>query len=776
MDFRTTLRRTMLRHTTLHHATRRTTLRRATPNRPTIVCAAAVAAGLLIGPLVAAPANAAAAPANAAATHANAAVPTESTSATPTLIGAASGDIAYEGAWHSTASALDQSASIRYLSSAGSASYTFTGTSVGWVTRLTSSSGISTVSIDGAVVATFDGYAATTAYRKLAYGTDSLAPGTHTITVTRTGQKNPASTGTNTIVDAFAVASAPVATPPATDAPEPVPAPDPSPAPEPVATTDPVGAAESASVGVYENTSAAVKYSGAWRTMDSRSDSGGSSRYLNSTGSATFAFTGTAVTWLSRVTPASGIANVYLDGAKSTMDRYSSSTEYQKTVYSRTGLPNTSHTLTIEWSGTANPASSGKNVMIDALVVPDVAAPAKPAGLAASNASGNVALSWSAGTSTDVASYRVYSVSPAGAYSLIGQTARTRTSFTVLGVPAHSGQTYAVASVDKAVNESARSTTAHVTTGTTPAGSYRHDNCPAATVTVSNAKDLMSAVASAAPGAGIKMADGRYSGQLNLTAKGTASKPVWLCGSRGAVIDGGGITNGKSPIQVSFSSHLVVTGMTATNALKGVTVRASDHVTISDMLVESIGYEGIHLRSNTTDSVVVGNTIRKTGLLKSLYGEGVYIGSSDANWCALTSCNPDKSDRNAVVGNTISLTSSEPIEAKEGTTGGLIRGNSMDGTGAMTHTEAWVMVSGNAWSVVDNSGTKSSLHGFRVNGATAGWGFGTLFADNTGEVDASGYGFKLYEVNGPGTSGTLVSCGNVMTGAAAGFSNVACTK
>ncbi|MGO4691446.1 NosD domain-containing protein [Glaciibacter sp. 2TAF33] len=781
---RTSLRRTMLNRTALNgtplNRTARAT-RRSSSARPNILFPAAVAvavAGLLIGtmaPLAAAPASAA--------------VSSEASTLAPTIIGAASSDIAYDGAWRSTASTKDQSGAIRFLSSAGSASYTFTGTSVGWVTRLTSSSGISTVSIDGAVVATVDGYAAETAYRQLAYATDTLAPGQHTITVTRTGQKNPASTGTNTIVDAFGVADVAVPTPPATDAPLPVPAPESVPAPEPTPAPEaieadaapvdatPVAAAPAGvTVGVYENTSAPVKYSGAWRTMNSGSDSGGSSEYLNSAGSATLTFTGTAVQWLSRVTPSSGIANVYLDGAKTTVDRYSKSTAYQKVVYSRSGLADTTHTLTIEWSGTANPASSGKNVMIDALVVPDVAPPAKPTALAASNASGNVALSWSAGTSPDVASYRVYNVSPAGAYSLIGQTAKTSTSFTVLGVPADSSQSYAVTSVDTAGNESAHSAATAVKTGTTPVGSYRSANCPAATVTVSNAKDLMKAVASAAPGAVIKMADGTYRGQMNLTAKGTATKPIWLCGSRNAIIDGGGITNNQSPIQVNYSSHLIVTGMTATNGLKGVTVRGSDHITISDMLVEGIGFEGIHLRSNTTDSVVVGNTIRKTGLLNSLYGEGVYIGSSDANWCALTNCNPDKSDRNAVVENTISHTTADMVEAKEGTTGGLIRGNSMNGTDAMNHTESWIMVSGNGWSVVDNSGTQSSLNGFRVNGATVGWGFGNLFAGNTGAVDAAGYGFKLYEVNGKDTSGTLVSCGNTMTGAAAGFSNVACTK
>ena len=41
-------------------------------------------------------------------------------------------------------------------------------------------------------------------------------------------------------------------------------------------------------------------------------------------------------------------------------------------------------------------------------------------------------------------------------------------------------------------------------------------------------------------------------------------------------------------------------------------------------------------RKNTTDSLVTGNEIFDTGNRREKFGEGVYIGSSDANWGALT--------------------------------------------------------------------------------------------------------------------------------------------
>jgi hypothetical protein len=271
------------------------------------------------------------------------------------------------------------------------------------------------------------------------------------------------------------------------------------------------------------------------------------------------------------------------------------------------------------------------------------------------------------------------------------------------------------------------------------------------------------------------MAPGVYHGQMEIKATGTASQPIWICGSRDVIIDGDGWTV-NSPINVNASAYLVVTGMTATNALKGVTVRASNHVTISDMLVQSIGYEGIHVRSNSTDTIVVGNRIRLTGQLDPFYGEGIYIGSSKNNWCTYTDCLPDKTDRIAVIDNTISETGSDLIEAKEGTTDGLISGNHLDGTNGMARTESWIQIAGNDWVVTGNTGTNSSLHGYKVNGALADWGLDTTFSANTSDVNAAGYGFNIWELNGTGSSNTLVSCGNTVRTAASGFANVLCAK
>ena len=65
-----------------------------------------------------------------------------------------------------------------------------------------------------------------------------------------------------------------------------------------------------------------------------------------------------------------------------------------------------------------------------------------------------------------------------------------------------------------------------------------------------------------------------------------------------------------------------------------------------------------------------GNTISDTGLRRDKFGEGVYVGSAQSNWCKHSDCEPDESDRNVVEGNTIFDTGAESVDLKEGTTGG----------------------------------------------------------------------------------------------------------
>lgn len=255
--------------------------------------------------------------------------------------------IATTGTWSTLTSASDSGGSIAYSSTAGaSATLAFTGTGISWVSRLTSSSGINEVRLDGVKVATVDRYSATSRTKQTVWSSGPLPAGKHTLTVSRGTTRNPAATGSNLILDAFVVTAAP---------------PPPSALP---------------GAGTYENGSDRIVTTGTWSTLASASDSGGSIAHSSSAGvSATLWFTGTGVSWVSRLTSSSGINEVELDGVKvASVDRYSATTRAKQTVWSSGPLAAGPHSVTVSRGTGRNPASTGTNVILDAFVVVDATA------------------------------------------------------------------------------------------------------------------------------------------------------------------------------------------------------------------------------------------------------------------------------------------------------------------------------------------------------------------------------------------------------------------
>ena len=104
-------------------------------------------------------------------------------------------EVSAQGASGGTYAASDRAGS--------SLSFTFRGSSVTWETVLGPSMGTATMSIDGMPVHTFDCYA-----QSWSFGVGRTWPvsdGVHTVTITATGQRNSASTGTLVAVDSFSV-------------------------------------------------------------------------------------------------------------------------------------------------------------------------------------------------------------------------------------------------------------------------------------------------------------------------------------------------------------------------------------------------------------------------------------------------------------------------------------------------------------------------------------------------------------------------------------------
>ncbi|MDQ0368367.1 right-handed parallel beta-helix repeat-containing protein [Catenuloplanes indicus] len=302
----------------------------------------------------------------------------------------------------------------------------------------------------------------------------------------------------------------------------------------------------------------------------------------------------------------------------------------------------------------------------------------------------------------------------------------------------------------------------------TPAGTATE--CPAATVTVSDAAGLTAALAAARPGAVIRLADGVYQDEFVASVPGTADAPVTLCGGVGAILDGGGVTKGYG-LHLDGASHWRVLGFTVRNAQKGVMADGVQHTTIAGLTVERIGDEAVHLRRFSSDNVVEGNIIRDTGRRKPQFGEGVYVGTAESNWCDITDCAPDTSDRNVVRNNTITAVTAENVDIKEGTTGGTVTGNTFDGAALSGgHADSWVDVKGNDWTISGNTGTNSPLDGFQTHSVVDGWGRGNVFSRNVATVDGPGFGFSLTPVED-----NRVACDNEVSGAAEGTSNTPCS-
>jgi hypothetical protein len=318
----------------------------------------------------------------------------------------------------------------------------------------------------------------------------------------------------------------------------------------------------------------------------------------------------------------------------------------------------------------------------------------------------------------------------------------------------------------------------HATTATTPQAPAvgQADGtataCPASQRAVSTASQLKHALENARPGQVIVLAPGSYRGQFATSKSGTPDAPITLCGPRGAVLDGGDISRGYT-LHLDHASWWRVEGFTVQSGQKGVVTDGASHILIAGLYVHGIGDEGIHLRDFSSDNTVSGNVVRDTGLLEPKFGEGIYVGTAHKNWCRYSGCQPDASDRNVITGNDVADTTAENIDIKEGTTGGKIIGNHLNGTGMVASAAtAWINVKGNDWTIEDNTGTDSNKDGLQVHQVYPGWGLGNVFRANKLQVNGSGYGIYVQHKR----LNTVVTCNNVVSGAGRGLSNIDCTR
>ncbi|MCS5714668.1 hypothetical protein NVV95_08895 [Herbiconiux sp. CPCC 205716] len=293
-------------------------------------------------------------------------------------------------------------------------------------------------------------------------------------------------------------------------------------------------------------------------------------------------------------------------------------------------------------------------------------------------------------------------------------------------------------------------------------------------VAVTTTAELSAALEASEPGQTIVLAAGRYDAPITIDRSGTADSPLTLCGPADAVLAGGSTDTGYT-LHLDGASHWRLTGFSVEGGQKGVMLDGSSSNVLAGIRVSNTGDEAVHLRGGSSDNRLEGLTVRTTGLREAQFGEGVYIGTAESNWCEVSSCAPDASDRNVVTGSDIAGTTAEAIDVKEGTTGGELSANTLDGS-ASTAVDSLIDVKGSGWTVSGNTGG-GPRDGAQVHVVLDGWGAANRFSANRFAVAADGYGVL---VEGAARSaGTIVLCDNVATvdgvSNPAFVSNVACT-
>lgn len=544
--------------------------------------------------------------------------------------------------------------------------------------------------------------------------------------------------------------------------------------------------------GTIDATSSSIRYTGDWIA---HSLNGHQSMTTSGPADVQFTFEGTGFQWSGATSPDGATVEVSVDGVSlGTVDMRRLGGPSVEPLFSTPVLPNEQHDVRIRTVDLDPFSWSGARLDVADFLIYNPEPPPAVKGLGGTSVQGGVKLSWQASTDEQIVQYRVYRklasvdqfeeiarVPAPSAEALDGSIGRSDRS-----------AVYRVTAVDIAGRESANPASVRVALPLPSAPKYPvRQDCPSPTIQVSDAGGLRSALRHARAGDSILLADGVYDGNFEVHVRATLSKPLWICGSSGAILRGPSINEGYG-LHIADSSYVNAIGFTVKNSRKGVMLDRSDHITMTQLTVTDIGNEGVHFRSKTTDSILaassVSDTGRQTDTPNPQWGEGVYVGSHQRNWCAqgyadckpgcaksAAGCEPDGSSRNIIADNEIFNTTAEAVDIKEGALNGIVIGNHINADDS-TSTNRWIVVRSNGWFILDNHGSSDrGGNGIQVYRPPApGYGRENYISGNTADFagsQKSSIGFAVFVQTG----GNTVACDNSYRGAAkVAASNVSC--
>jgi hypothetical protein len=273
--------------------------------------------------------------------------------------------------WSGNSRNTGPATAARSNTAGAAAEFTFTGTSVKWISRRGPTDGLADVFLDGVLAANdVDLYSATELLRVPVFDSGPLAtPGPHKLRIVVTGNRNLAAFDSFVVADAFDV-GLPSSGVPVRRFQE--------------ADTDPSFSATYTPVTANPSTgwlqgSGFPFWSGQTAMLSDFCSvapcPGGAPPSTTAAPSATFTFTGTSVSWIGDRSQNTGIARVTLDGVViGDVDTFANVIgDAQATIFSRSLPTPGPHTLTIEATGRRNPAAGAGlgRIVIDAIDIQD---------------------------------------------------------------------------------------------------------------------------------------------------------------------------------------------------------------------------------------------------------------------------------------------------------------------------------------------------------------------------------------------------------------------
>lgn len=247
-------------------------------------------------------------------------------------------ELKYSVGWSTASNNSYSGGMIKYADTKGEyVEFKFNGTKIDLYASMNKVRGKADVYIDGIFDKTIDQYSSTDKNNTLVYSKSGLANGEHIIKVVVKGEKNSNSTSTRISVDKFVVSKGP-------------------------ATLNP---------GTYQETNKDISYKGTWSNSTNSSHSEGTAKISNIKNSTIeFKFNGTSFEWYGQKAYNRGKAKVYIDGtAVETIDLYSSTSQYNTLIYSKTGLLSGEHTVKIEVLGEKRSISTDTYISFDRLII-----------------------------------------------------------------------------------------------------------------------------------------------------------------------------------------------------------------------------------------------------------------------------------------------------------------------------------------------------------------------------------------------------------------------